>query len=584
MLAQDSIANLVPGKEDRLTKLTRRLAHQEDFSRLLQDTADIVVLIQDDKGRVLSINRFGKWLCGRPVQDIVRKPFIQLLAEQPDDLGESLTQLIGGHHQSYRHEAALLQQSGEPVMLAWWHTIWHVGRHRKRVVTIGLDVSDQRIAEEHIGWLASHDPLTGLFNRRRFFEEGRRWLGQRGAPSPEFALMLLDLDQFRDINDLQGHQQGDRLLQQVSRLLRKELRDSDIIARLGGDEFGILLKTDRLDAIQNAAQRCCDALRGISIEQGNTQLPVSTSIGIALSPAHGTSMEELLGNADIAMYEAKSRGRSAWHLYDGDTPYRERIHERAFWDTHVRSALSSTSLEMHFQPIMDIKSNTIVHHEALLRLRDQSGDFLSTPELINAAERGGMIHQLDELVVEQVIGHLAELDTPKVKVRFALNLSGLSFQNPRLIEHIQQVLKRHKVKPAQVIFEITETAALADITSAIDTMNAIKALGCRFALDDFGVGFSSLYYLKKLPIDFVKIDGSFVQNIHKDKEHQVIIRALVDVARAFRLKTIAEFVEDEQTLDMLRVLGVDYAQGYHIDRPLPFDHVRSFLASAAGGD
>ena len=554
--------------------LARQLAEQEGFSRLLQDTADILVLTQDAEGRILTINRYGRWLCGVTEDEIRGQHFSRLLGRPPSELDRRLAEVLASSRHSYRHETPLRRRGGEETMLfSWWHTAWHVSGENPRLVSIGLDISDQRIAEEHISWLSNHDPLTGLINRRRFIEEGRRWLASPSSASEGFAVMLLDLDQFRDVNDLHGHHQGDRLLQQVARALRNELRQSDIIARLGGDEFGILFNSTSPSAVEQAATRCCEALRGMEVRQGRTRLPVTTSIGITLYPKHGDSMEQLLSNADIALYEAKASGRNSWYLFDGATPYRERIHERAYWEQQLQRTLDSDTVELHFQPIMELASGTISHYEALLRARDEQGQVLPPPSLIETAERNGMIHRLDEKVVEQVMQHAARLERDGNRVCLAMNLSGLSFQNPSLVQHVQEGLSRHGVPPERLVFEITETAALADVGNAIDTMQALRELGCRFALDDFGVGFSSLYYLKKLPIDFVKLDGSFVRNLDEDPEHQVLIRALVDVARAFQLQIVAEFVENEAVLTLLRELGVHYGQGYHIDRPMPFDRI-----------
>lgn len=555
-------------------QLARRLADQEGLSQLLQDTADILVLTQDEEGRILSINRYGRWLCNVTEREVLRRPFRDLLTETPPELQQCHGEILRGERHSYRHETPLRQADGSALLFSWWHTAWHIsGGRKQRIVSIGLDISDQRIAEEHIGWLSDHDPLTGLFNRRRFIEEGRRWLAQ-GAGSRGFTLMLLDLDQFRDVNDLNGHHQGDRLLQQVAHALRQQLRESDVIARLGGDEFGILLGSTNPSAVEQAARRCCDALRGMEIRQGGgTHLPVTTSIGITLCPRDGETIEQLLSNADIAMYEAKASGRNAWYIFDGEKPYRERIHERAYWEKQLQRALDADTLEMHFQPIMALASGENTHYEALLRARDDEGNILPPPSLIDCAERNGLIHALDEQVIRQVFSHVSDLRDKKLCL--AINLSGLSLQNPRLVDHIRDCLLTYQVAPERIIFEITETAALADIGNAIDTMQALRRIGCRFALDDFGVGFSSLYYLKKLPVDFVKIDGSFIRNLIEEPEHQVLIKALVDVARAFQLQTVAEFVENEQILNALRELGVDYAQGYHIDRPQPFHSIQA---------
>lgn len=556
------------GKPDRLARL---LAEQEHFSRLLQDTADIVVFTHGLDGRLLSVNRHGRWLSGLDEKLGNDISFLSLLHQPPAYLPTRLRELLEGRRANFRHETALVRPGVEPLLLAWWHVPWHgTDKAAPRIISIGLDISDQRLAEEHLGWLALHDPLTGLLNRRGFLEKARQLESEGGA----FALMLLDLDQFKDINDLRGHHQGDRLLQQVSQVLRAELRQSDTIARIGGDEFGILLPRADRQSVEHAARRCCQALHRIQALEDEISVAITTSIGVVLYPEHGNDVDQLLANADIALYQAKARGRNAWHLFDGDDTHRARIHERVQWDKHIRHVLSGNGIDMHYQPIMDLHSGQLSHYEALLRCNDADGAPLPTAQMIVAAEQNGLIHRLDEQVIDAVLGQVASVQTTHRNTRFAINLSGLSFTNSRLVAHIRDSLARHRVLPESIIFEITETAALADIDASIQIMEALRAEGCRFALDDFGVGFSSLYYLKKLPVSYIKIDGSFIRNLTQDSEHQVLIRALVDVARAFRLHTIAEFVESEEVLQLLAELGVDYAQGYHIARPQPFDDIK----------
>jgi EAL domain-containing protein (putative c-di-GMP-specific phosphodiesterase class I) len=300
---------------------------------------------------------------------------------------------------------------------------------------------------------------------------------------------------------------------------------------------------------------------------------VTTSIGAVLFPEHGDDVDQLLANADIALYQAKARGRNAWHIFDGDDTHRARIHERVQWEKQIRNILAGDGIDMHYQPIMNLHSGQISHYEALLRCRDEQGELLPTAQLIVAAEQNGLIHRLDEQVISAVFRHAALLQEQDHCPQFAINLSGLSFTNPNLVAHIRNCLFKTGVSPDVIIFEITETAALADIDASIQIMEALRAEGCRFALDDFGVGFSSLYYLKKLPVSYIKIDGSFIRNLCQDSEHQVLIRALVDVARAFRLHTIAEFVESEDVVQLLTELGVDYAQGFHIARPTAFKDI-----------
>ncbi len=565
-----------------LDTLARRLRDRElklddayALNRALLSMPHALILTQDASGRVLTLNHHGVWLTGYGEAEIAGRQFTELLPDaalQPD-LKFRLDELpVHGHH--YSHQAELIRKDGDQVAMQWHHTVYDCpASSEKRVLTVGLDISDQKIAEDHLGWLSSHDPLTGLYNRRRFLEELDQTLATCQRYGQQFAVMMIDLDQFKDINETSGHHVGDRLLQRASDVLRQQARTSDIISRLGGDEFAIIVQMTDADNAERISARFCAALDGLDVEGSNTVHRISASIGTALFPAHGATADELLANADIAMYQAKEKGRKAWHMFSPEEHTRTRVHERVYWDEKVKQALSADMLNVHFQPILDVRHNEVTHYEALLRVQDGSGKILSPARFISSAERNGLIHQVDEKVITRVIATLADLQANNIKARLAVNLSGASFHNPNLVAHIESTISRYRIDPSALIMEITETAAIADIDATSQIMHKIKGLGCQFALDDFGVGFSSLYYLKKLPVDYVKIDGSFIRNLHNDPDSQVLVRALVEVSRAYRLRTVAEFVEGAEILDILQVLGVDYAQGYHIDQPKPFESI-----------
>ncbi len=554
------------------------LAGAQAFHRALTSIPHALILTQDAQGRILTINRHGVWLSGYDAAEIAGQPFTMLLQEASllPDLGFRLQELQASGQQ-YNHRTELVRRDGERMAMQWHHAVYSfAGSNERHVLTVGIDVSDQTIAEDHMGWLSTHDPLTGLYNRRRFLEE----LGQTIATCERyhqgFAIMLIDLDQFKDINESSGHNTGDRMLQRAAEQLRIEARTSDIIARLGDDEFAVIVQMSSADNIERIAARFCTSLNSLETTgAANAVHRISASIGTALFPAHGNNADELLANADIALYQAKEKGRKTWHIFTPEEHTRVRVHERVYWDGKVRQALSENKLHMYFQPILDVREKAISHYEALLRVPDGGDKTLSAVRFIASAERSGLIHQVDEQVITRVLESLSELQRNGINAKLSINLSGKSFHNPNLVRHIKNTIAEQAVDPSRVIFEITETAAIADIESTSQIMRQIKSLGCQFALDDFGVGFSSLYYLKKLPVDYVKIDGSFIRNLHRDQDSQILVRALVEVSRAYRLQTVAEFVEDEETLSILQVLGVDYAQGYHIDHPKAFGNIWS---------
>lgn len=559
----------------RLRDQEYRLEDAMSLNRALLSIPHALILTQDHEGRILSLNNHGVWMTGYSEEEAAGQRFTSLLPDSSlgPDLKFRLEALpeTGLH---YNHQTDLVRRNGDQVAMQWYHTVYDCpASGSRRVLTVGLDISDQKIAEDHLGWLSSHDPLTGLYNRRRFLEELDQTIATSERYGQSSAVMIIDLDQFKDINETSGHHVGDRLLQRAAEVLRVQARTSDIIARIGGDEFAVIVQMTTADNIERIANRFCSAFNDLTVDGHETHHRISASIGAALYPLHGRASDELLANADIAMYQAKEKGRKAWHVFSPEEHGRTRIHERVYWDEKVKQALETDSLNIHFQPILDVRHNEVTHYEALLRVKDENGKILSPARFIDTAERNGLIHEVDERVVFRVFASLASLQQAGVGVRLSVNLSGISFRNPNLVRNIAHAIETTGADPAGLIIEITETAAIADIDATRKLMEQIRSLGCRFALDDFGVGFSSLYYLKKLPVDYVKIDGSFIRNLHNDPDSQVLVRALVEVSRAYRLRTVAEFVENPEILTILQVLGVDYAQGYHIDQPKPFESI-----------
>jgi diguanylate cyclase (GGDEF)-like protein len=383
------------------------------------------------------------------------------------------------------------------------------------------------------------------------------------------ALLFLDLDQFKYINDTLGHQAGDSLLKMVGEALAQMTRKTDVVGRLGGDEFGMIMdEADAAEAMEGAKR--------VIQQVGNVEFPilgrvykVSTSVGIALFPQHSADAQDLLAAADVAMYQAKDSGRGNWHLFSEQDQGRERMRQWVYWKEQIERALVEDRLILYFQPILNIQNNLIGHYEVLLRMCGEDGGIILPGHFIETAERTGLIHAIDRMVLAKAMRYLAMLRDRGRDLTFTVNLSGCAFEDPELLPRIEQLLQETRLDPAKLILEITETAAIADLMGARNLMLSIKQLGCRFALDDFGTGFSSFYYLKEIPADFVKIDGSFVRQLAENREHQVLVKALSEVAQNFGRRVIAEQVENAETLALLRQYRVDYAQGYFIGKPGP---------------
>jgi diguanylate cyclase (GGDEF)-like protein len=432
---------------------------------------------------------------------------------------------------------------------------------------VGAVVAERRRLEVRLLRLADHDPLTNLFSRRRLHEDLRLTLAQSLRYGTHGALLFLDLDDFKSVNDALGHRAADRVLADLAHRLRGRLRHSDVVARVGGDEFAVLLPhTDSVQG-QALASQLLEALRSHPIDLGGRRLAISAAVGVALYPEHGTTAEELLAHADQAMYQAKGMGGNACRVYAPDERWQKAI-EASFRSASVlRAALDHGRFLFHGQPILDLRRNRVRHYELLLRMAGETGELLPPGAFLGEAERCGLLPSIERWAVKQAIHLLARDGMARDDYALSVNLSGHAFSDAELPALIERELATTEIDPARLVLEFSEGAAVAELDLAREFTLAAKRLGCRLALDDFGVGMSSLHHLAQLPVDYLKIDGSFVHDVAQNPVERQLVRAVVEMALALDKQTIAESVTDEPTLQALRASGVDYAQGYHVGRP-----------------
>jgi diguanylate cyclase (GGDEF)-like protein len=439
---------------------------------------------------------------------------------------------------------------------------------------IARDMTERVRYEERLRHMADHDQLTGLFNRRRFDEELKRELARAGRYAEHSAVLSIDIDNFKGINDSAGHAAGDAVLDHVARVLDEHSRATDVVARLGGDEFAVLLSAVGAPEARTAAEHLLTEIRSAPAAYGGRPFRITASIGVATFESDDATAGEVLVNADLAMYAAKTSGRDRVVVYTPTEARRARAMAKLTWSQRIQDALEHDRFVLHLQPILELATGQIKHGELLLRMQGDSGKLIAPGAFLPAAERFGLIHAIDHWVVRNAIQLVEE--TMGSVPRVGINLSGESIVgDPHLLRMIERELIRSSIDPSKLIFEVTETAAIANMPEATEFAQGLTRLGCSLALDDFGTGFGSFYYLKHLPVSYVKLDGEFIQNLPRSEVDEHMVKAIVGVSQALGIKTVAESVADEETIGLLHKHQVDYAQGYYVGKPGP-------LAAALG--
>ncbi len=545
------------------------LQHERDFIKNLLDTAQLMIITVDKDLKVAMFNGYAEKISGFTQNDMLETAISRMFPAGNWTEAEPLyKEIITGNMNIAQQDAEMIDANGHIKQISWLHSRIESLNDNEMVLSVGLDMTAKREAEKHIVWLADHDPLTDLPNRRKFTAEFEKSLQVAKRYHHKNALLFLDLDHFKDINDTSGHAAGDELLKIVAKTLIKVTRYSDLVARLGGDEFAILVPEIDQEGTTILAKKIIHELAQIDLTYGKIKHQISTSIGVVHFPIEEASIHELLSFADLAMYKAKADGKGTFHNFSVDDKTKEQLETRVFWKHQISNALEKKLFVLYFQPIMDVQTSTIEHYEVLVRMRnDETGEISLPSKFIQVAEETGLIHSIDHYVLQHSMKKLASLEQQGIKAKLAINLSGAVVDDPVLIPMLKRFISKYKVNPQNLIFEITETAAVSNLQQAKVMMNEIRKLGCKFSLDDFGVGFASFNYMRELPVDIIKIDGIFIKDLDKNADDQLFVKALTDVAKGLGKKTIAEFVQNKETLNLLRKFGVDYAQGYYIGRP-----------------
>lgn len=551
----------------------RAYLHEADRERArlmaLLSAMKLGILFVGEDGQISYFNPAFRQIWGIDADaELIRQPAVDILGRRigelasPLDYASHLSELIRNRLPSEHFEIALrdgriLTQFSYPV----------AGNEGDFVGYLWIfeDVTRERRTAQQLLNLAERDSLTGLYNRYRFQEELSRSVDEASRSDGACALLFFDLDEFKAINDHFGHGAGDALLARVANEVSQIVRRNESLFRLGGDEFAVILPFAVQEQAEALAARIVQSISRISLPFEGQSLTISSSLGIAIYPEHARDSEYLIAFADAAMYQAKHSGKNTWRVYRADQDTTPDMLHRLTWNARLSDAIAQDRFELHFQGVHRLQDTGIAHLEALIRLRDpESGTLVPPSVFIPIAEKSPKIVELDRWVLRRVVMLLAERPgMPAV----AVNLSGRSFDDPAMPGYISDLLREHGVEPRRLLLEITETAAVSDLTDAQRFIESIRKTGCRVCLDDFGAGFASFAYLKYLQVDAIKIDGMFIRDLAEDRENQVFVRGMLEVARGLGKETIAECVEESAVLDLLREMGIDMAQGFYLDTP-----------------
>ena len=422
--------------------------------------------------------------------------------------------------------------------------------------------------DEALRKIADHDPLTGLVNRSYFMRELEETLEEASHGDASSALLFIDLDQFKYVNDTVGHGAGDRLLIQVAEALRHRARDYDVIARFGGDEFVVLARDVDQSSAVGVARGLLKVLQDMRFIEDGHSFNIYCSIGITMIHNTRYNVDELLSQADMACFQAKSRGRNRYHMFEISDYDKKALVEDIGWSQRIRDAIDNGEFLLHFQPMVGNQPDDQEFYEVLLRMTDSEGQLVAPSVFFQAAERFGMMVDVDYWVIENSLAVLADYRLDGRDVCFSINLSGHVFEDQALASKIVEALDEHEIPGSAIVFEVTEQSAVRYMDRANSLIQSLQNHGCRFALDDFGTGFSSYGYIKSLPIDYIKISGDFIQDIRHDHVDKVMVKSMVEIAKALGKKIVAENIEDLETLHILQDMGVDYFQGYFFGAPM----------------
>jgi diguanylate cyclase (GGDEF)-like protein/PAS domain S-box-containing protein len=546
------------------------------------DTIDEGVVVVNNQGILMDVNPKFLALLGLTKENILHQPFslATIIANSPIPPEEILQTVTLTH--AWSGELEIKSLSGK-TFPAWLNACAILDEEQQASALVFLlrDMTEIKSKQGAMEYLAFHDPLTKLPNRASFERQLRHDIAIAERMGRGLAVLFIDLDDFKSVNDSLGHEMGDRLLVEVAQRFRHRLRDSDTLARIGGDEFTVIITSFEGRQDYGVIGEELVAMAGKAVKLDDRELYVGASIGVAIYPQDGSSSGELLKHADTAMYRAKDRGRNRISFYSAEQD--EYSDARIALETGLRRALKFGEFELLYQPKVDMRGHQQTGFEALLRWRKEDGSYVPPLDFIPFAEERGLIVPIGRWVIQEAVRQLAVWQKAfGSHISIAINLSPVQFYDTDIIAYLQQEVKKYNMAPVTLEIEITESTLIHDMENSIRVLTELKRIGFRIAIDDFGTGYSSLNYLKKLPIDCLKIDRTFIVDIDNSQKDQAIVNAIVSLARNLELNVVVEGVERQAQIDCLLVIGCTEAQGYFFSKPLPARRIEMMMKADKG--
>lgn len=583
----NQMLNVIEEKETSLSHAKQELFEESERTKVTLNSIGDGVITVNERGQITFLNPVAEHLTGwtnsealnrqheevfKIIHEENRQPCVSpvALCLQQGEIVKlaSNTVLIN----RYGVEVAI-EDSAAPIRDRTGHLIG--------AIMVFHDISKTRDMQLQMTWQASHDALTGLINRTEFEIRLMDLIESARSKHRQHAMLYIDLDQFKIVNDTCGHVAGDELLKQLALVLEEKLRETDILARLGGDEFGVLLGGCPQEYAEQIAEQLRDAVKKFRFDWENQSFEIGASIGLVMIHHDTGSSSEIMSLADVACYAAKDLGRNRIHVYQPNDQELSRRRGEMKWVSYLNHAIENDKLILYCQRILPLMNNNDSgqHWEILIRMLSESGEIVPPAAFIPAAERYDIMPAIDRWVVDRVFATLSNCQSTFISESsiMAINLSGNTINDDTFLGFVKEKLAQYSIKPECICFEITETSAISKLTKAIHFIKELKSVGIQFALDDFGSGLSSFSYLKNLPVDYLKIDGSFVKDIETDPIDYAMVKSINEIGHVMGIQTIAEFVENDNILARLRALGVNYGQGYGIERPMPLNDMMMMI-------